>query len=197
MNTIRAMAILSIVIATATTWASSLEEGCEREAEAIASKEPQPRKTEFILAEYEPYGEIGSSAIEGHAFLWDEEGDLVYGAGRLIFMNPVTTFSTEWWERNVLCQVELEPKKDHRSSYYHRITIADGFGQFRFQNLPAGEYYLGSRVIDGEQFAYARVNITDGEVAKILLTHGVASGRVGKARGPHNNPIRLKNGQLP
>ena len=193
------LATLSAVFATGLFQSSSAQQdsACEAEAEAIASKEPQPRKTRFILEEYEPFGELGIGAIEGQAFLWGGDGDLVYGAGKLIFMNPVTTYSTEWWERNVMCRVELEPTKDQRGRYYHWITIADGFGQFRFENLPAGEYYLGSRVIEGEQFAYARVTLAEGETAKILLTHGVASGRAGKSRGPHNNPIRLKNGDVP
>ena len=159
--------------------------------------EPQPRQTKFILEEYEPYGVLGNGVIEGQAFLWDDDGHLVYGAGKLIFMNPVTTYSTEWWERNVLGQVELEPSKDKRGQYYHWITIADGFGQFRFEGLPPGEYYLGSRVIEGEQFAYAKVTLADGERAEILLTHGVASGRKGKSRGPHNNPIRTREGEVP
>lgn len=158
---------------------------------------PQPRQTEFILEEYEPYGVLGTGVIEGQAFLWAEDGDLVHGAGKLVFMNPVTTYSTEWWERNVMNRIELEPSKDQRGRYYHWITIADGFGQFRFEGLPPGEYYLGSRVIEGEQFAYAKVTLADGERAEILLTHGAASGRKGKSRGPHNNPIRTRDGEVP
>ncbi len=192
-------AVLAVVAVTAiqTQISSAQEEYACDEKEAIASGEPQPRHTNFILEEYEPYGELGTGAIEGHAFLWDDDGHLVYGAGRLIFMNPVTTYSTEWWERNVMCRVELEPTKDQRGRHYHWITIADGFGQFRFEGLPAGEYYMGSRVIEGEQFAYAKVTLAEGEMAKVLLTQGAASGRAEKSRGPHNNPIRLKNGDVP
>jgi hypothetical protein len=192
-------AVLAIVAVTVvqTQISSAQEESACDETEAIASGEPQPRNTKFVLEEYESYGELGTGAIEGQAFLWDDDGHLVYGAGKVIFMNPVTTYSTEWWERNVICRVELELSKDKRGLYYHWITVADGFGQFRFEGLPAGDYYLGSRVIEGEQFAYAKVTLAEGEAAKIILTHGTASGRAGKSRGPHNNPIRLKNGDVP
>ena len=62
-------AVLAVVAVTAiqTQISSAQEEYACDEKEAIASGEPQPRHTNFILEEYEPYGELGTGAIEGHA----------------------------------------------------------------------------------------------------------------------------------
>lgn len=188
--------LASMAFLTMLTWDGHSYAAAESE-ESPEVDGPQPRQTQFILEEYEPYGVLGTGVIEGQAFLWDDEGHLIYGAGKLVFMNPVTTYSTEWWERNVLDQIELEVSNDGRSLYYHWITIADGFGQFRFEGLPPGQYYLGSRVIEGKQFAHAKITLAEGEKAEILLTHGVASGRRGKSRGPHNNPVRTLTGEIP
>ncbi len=83
-------------------------------------------------------------------------------------MNPVTTYSTEWYERNVIARIELEvsivPTGD-----FHWITRSDERGHFRFDDLPAGEYYLGCRVLRDQGFAHGRVSVRDGETAHVIL----------------------------
>ena len=131
------------------------------------------RRAAFLPDEYEPYGRPGTAVIEGRAYLRMKSGETRNcPEGATVFMNPVTTYSTEWYERNVIDREELEPS-DRRSSTYHRITKADENGHFRFEGLPAGDYYFGCRVIPEEGFAHARASVRDGEVVEADATREV------------------------
>ncbi len=136
----------------------------------------QPRRTSFILSEYEPYGEPGNGAIEGTAYLVMPNGSRRYCTNGLVFMNPVTTLSTEWYERNVIAREELEPIPP---TGYHWIAPSDGEGRFRFVDLPSGDYYLGCRVLPEEGFAHGRVTVGDGETASVALVRWVTENGFG------------------
>lgn len=140
---------------------------------------PQPRMVQFDEAEYTRYGSDGTGAITGQAFLKTRAGDVKYGAGCTVILNPVTSYSTEWYTRWVVGGVALEPG-DQRASKYTRQVIADGEGRFAFQGLPEGEYYVASQIIweyptryglstTGGN-VYAQVSVTEGETETIVLT---------------------------
>lgn len=133
----------------------------------------QPRRASFIRSEYEPYGEPGDGVIEGVAYLVMPDGSLRFCFRELVFMNPVTTLSTEWYERNVLDREELEPIPP---TGYHWITRADERGRFRFVDLPPGDYYLGCRAVPEEGFAHGRVRLEEGGRAYVELTRHVPAG---------------------
>lgn len=134
---------------------------------------PQPRRASFIEAEYAPYGKEGSGTITGQAFLKTMGGDVKYGAGNTVFMNPVTSYSTEWFERAILAQESLEPS-DPRCQPYTKSVIADGEGRFEFEGLPAGEYYIGCLINWSVPGQYG-----------MIPTGGVAHAKVRVAEGQH------------
>src|SRR5688572_6996514 len=113
-------------------------------ASCVAVK-PQPRLASFVDAEYAPYAQPGTGSIDGQAFLKTRSGDVKFGAGCEVSMNPVTSYSTEWYERLVIGYVHLEPP-DPRSNPFNRKTIADGSGNFLFEGLAPGDYYLSCRI---------------------------------------------------
>jgi hypothetical protein len=102
---------------------------------------PYKRQAQFIEAEYAPYGKPGTSTISGQAFVKTRGGDVRYGAGNEVGLNPVTTYSNEWFEQTVRKQRVMEAA-DPRCDKYYWETRADGEGRFTFENLPAGEYYV-------------------------------------------------------
>jgi hypothetical protein len=140
-----------------------------------------PRNAKFIEAEYAAYKGDGKSTISGQAFLKTRGGDVKYGAGNQVHLNPVTSYSTEWFERGIVGNEPLE-KPDDRINPYHRTTVADGFGNFAFEHLPPGQYYVaclitwevpnlwGGGLQTTGAWARAKVTVRDGESVKTIVT---------------------------
>lgn len=135
-----------------------------------------PRMATFVEAEYAPYAEPGTGSISGQAFLKTRGGDVKYGAGNEVYLNPVTTYSTEWYQETVLKNRRLKPA-DPRTEKYHWITVADGQGHFTFENVPAGDYYVACAItwmVDAftttGDIVHARVTVKDGErIERVIL----------------------------
>lgn len=145
---------------------------------------PQPRLSVFDPAEYEPYDREGTGVVVGQAFLRLAGGGAMRAAGRTVYLRPVTSYSTEFFERSTLNYERLEPS-DPRSHRFQRSTIADADGRFRFEGLPAGEYYVACyiewEVPTGTYYggvatrkeggsAYGRVRVEEGQVASVVVT---------------------------
>ncbi|QQS08670.1 MAG: hypothetical protein IPK69_11875 [Phycisphaerales bacterium] len=137
--------------------------------------QPKPRLAQYIPSEYESFLRGGTGSIEGQAFLVTMGGDVKVGAGREVRLNPVTTFSNEWYARAVLHGENLEPAPDAVPPSH--TTIADGDGRFRFGGLAAGDYYLmcnifwavnENRVTGGA--AHAKVHVDEGKVTNAVVT---------------------------
>ena len=151
-----------------------------------------PRMATFNEAEYAPYAQPGTGSISGQAFLKTRGGEVKYGAGNEIYLNPVTTYSTEWFQETVLNNRRLKPA-DSRTDPFHWVTSADGQGNFQFENLPAGEYYVACVVawqVDGwttGDWVHARVAVREGEhVERVILrpSSGTRSGRIRRMTCP-------------
>jgi len=148
-------------------------------ASCVMTPTPQPRRATFVQAEYDSYAGKGSGSIAGQAFLKTRAGDVKFGAAETVYLNPVTSYSTEWFERAVLAGEALE-MPDERAAPYGRSCIADGSGHFRFEELPAGEYYLACFIIweYATQFglaktggtAKARVTVQENQEARAIVT---------------------------
>ena len=130
------------------------------------------RTAEFIESEYEPYSKSGKAEICGHALLRTPSGDPRIGAGATVYLKPVTTYSTEWFNTVVKGHQQLSPP-DPRSLKFQKTVRADSKGKFCFFNLPAGYYYLaclisweGSSAISGEEGGYAYATVTVGKSEK-------------------------------
>lgn len=147
---------------------------------ATPQKQVSQRQAPFIESEYAPYAITGTATIKGQAFTKTRGGDVKFAAGNMISMNPVTTYSTEWFNRNVLSGEFLSPS-DTKIDPFNKTTIADGNGNFKFTNLPAGEYYIVTNIIWEVPSAPAgylkptggilaqKVIVKDGETVEIIL----------------------------
>ena len=135
----------------------------------------------FPENEYVQLQKTGTASVKGQAFLKTRGGDVKVAAGEEIILNPVTSYSTQWYEQAYLTQKMLSPA-DSRQEQYIIKTIGDGSGRFVFKNVPAGEYYLTARVVWESPTGYQgamelqggyfskRIKVADREEMEIILT---------------------------
>ena len=111
---------------------------------AVPPKPPVARMP-FPEKEYQALPASGSSTVRGQAFLKTRSGAVKLAAGNDVLLNPVTSYSTEWYEKNYLAGQPLE-QPDPRLWNYVRKQVADGGGRFTFSNVPPGDYYVTTEV---------------------------------------------------
>ena len=110
------------------------------------AKAPDPIKRQVVLdeKEYAPYDVKGTAVIEGRLCTKNAEGKEVCPAGQRVILNPVTTYSKEWFEawKTMKC---LEPP--HPTALKHnRLTATDEKGNFKFDNLAPGKYFVAAEI---------------------------------------------------
>lgn len=134
------------------------------------------RVTPFDPSAYSPFAGTGSASITGQAFLKTNGGDVKFGAGNEILLTPVTPYTEEWYEKAYLQHQNLSPA-DPREAEYIKSATADGSGNFEFQNIPAGDYFVRCTItwmIDAYTstggIVCKRVHVEPGQAKKIILT---------------------------
>ncbi len=104
-------------------------------------------------------------------------GEVRYAAGSEVFLNPVTSYSKQWYHESYLRNAPMA-EADLRLSDYVVSTQADAEGKFEFKNVPAGEYYLtttlvwyvpGSYVPQGGAISKP-ITLEEGQELKVILT---------------------------
>ena len=142
------------------------------------------RHAQFVESEYAPYAGEGTATICGQAVIQTRRGEFKYGAGNETYLNPVTSYSTEWYTVSVIGGRSLT-KANRKALAYNRVTRADSEGRFCFKNIPSGDYYLACPVvwvygansaIKGGM-AYAQVTVKDGETVNAVLTRRTPGSR--------------------
>lgn len=147
---------------------------------SLKVKPPQPRVAVFDATEYAAYAGKGTGKLTGQGFMKTRGGDVKLCAGEAVYLNPVTSYSTEWFNATV-AGIALEPA-DPRASEFIRSTLGGADGHFEFNELPAGEYYVMTTVRWEVPSSYqggltpqggpvgARVSIRNGATTNVILT---------------------------
>ncbi|MCJ0804021.1 hypothetical protein [Vibrio vulnificus] len=151
---------------------------------SMTSKTQIIERITFPAHEYEALNKTGNATVSGQVFMKTRGGDIKYGAGSKVWLNPKTSYSDQWYSVTLSNRFQVDGlgfKKlsdaDSRLSGYIIDTQADGFGNFTFNNVPAGEYYLTSGVtweapggsLQGG-LVVKLVSVNDGDNLKIMLT---------------------------
>ena len=110
-----------------------------------ACEAPQNRTTAYSAAEYARYAGSGTARITGQAFLKTVGGDVKYAAGNRVWLHPVTSMTTQWYEKAIKAGHPLKAADD-RMMQHSKMVLGDGSGNFEFGSLPAGDYYVVSQV---------------------------------------------------
>ena len=133
------------------------------------------------LDEYQALQTEGTGIVSGQGFLKTRGGDVKKAAGSEVILNPVTSYSNQWYEVSYL-QGKPLTALDPRINQYLITTIADGDGRFTFTNVPEGEYYVGTSVYwespTGYQGALQRqggqvakkIKVINNKETKVILT---------------------------
>lgn len=112
---------------------------------AIPQPLPPVERIAFPAAEYDALPKIGTGTVAGQAFLRTVGGDVKYGAGSEVYLQPVTSYTKQWYEVNILGGRQLT-NPDQRAVQGQLSTQADGGGNFTFANVPPGNYFLSTSV---------------------------------------------------
>jgi len=107
----------------------------------------------FPVHEYRKLSTIGKGTIKGAIYLRDMYGQKIPGKGTRLYLNPVTSYSNQWYKESYLGGAKME-KADSRLFNYLRFTAADNEGNFAFYAVPSGSYYLIGTVKCGYECGY-------------------------------------------
>lgn len=141
---------------------------------------PSKRLVPFNEAEYLPYAQEGTAFIYGEVFVNTKWG-VKKAVESKVLLTPVTSYSTEWFDRRVIKKELLQPA-DANSLKYQREVVTDQNGHFVFTNVTPGEYYVTSMItwwlidpIFGHKnsmraHAHARISVEEGKIEKVIVT---------------------------
>ncbi len=113
------------------------------------------KRIAFPAAEYSRLSRSGKGTIEGKIYLEGPAGNKVYGAKTRLYLNPVTSYSKQWYNESYLAGKEMD-KADDRLFNYLRFTASDTGGKFAFYGVPTGSYYLIGTVSCGNECGYGQ-----------------------------------------
>ena len=100
----------------------------------------------FPEAEYSALRTDGNGAISGQVYIEAKGGERVVKQGAKVVLNPVTSYSRQWYETTAVMKHHLAPP-DAKILVYIKETVTDAEGRFEMRDIPAGEYFLSSGVV--------------------------------------------------
>lgn len=95
----------------------------------------------FNESEYAAIPKSGAKTITGKIFLTDQMDETQVGVGSEVSLEPATSYSNQWFEVSYLGNRSLT-SPDRRYHQHVLKTKADKEGNFTFENIAPGEYYL-------------------------------------------------------
>ncbi len=132
----------------------------------------------FPVAEYQKLAKKGNGTIKGQIYIIAPNGQKVVGKNTRLYLNPVTSYSRQWYQESYLGGKKLA-KADPRLYNYLRFTASDGNGNFAFFGVPAGRYYLIGVVRCKEECGYSstaniriakEVEVANGQIVSVDLS---------------------------
>ena len=144
----------------------------ENEAAAKMARIP------FPTSEYYRLPRTGKGTIRGKIYVSDLYNEKVLGASTRLYLNPVTSYSKQWYVESYLGGNKME-KADSRLFNYMKFTTANASGDFAFYGVPSGSYYLIGTVKCGNACGYeseqsiriaTRVSVQGNQIVKKDLT---------------------------
>lgn len=113
-------------------------------------------RIEFPASEYSRLPRTGKGTIRGNIYVTDAYDRKVPGESTRLYLNPVTSYSEQWYEESYIGGYKMQ-KADPRLFNYLRFTASDKKGNFAFFGVPSGSYYLIGTVKCGDECGYDSV----------------------------------------
>ncbi len=120
------------------------------EVQAVSQK---MQRIAFPAGEYSALARTGKGTIQGNIYLQDAYGKKIYGGKTRLYLNPVTSYSRQWYEQSYIAGNKMG-KADSRLFNYLKFTASDDSGAFAFYGVPSGNYYLIGTVTCGAECGY-------------------------------------------
>jgi len=108
----------------------------------------------FPVEEYQHLKKRGRSTVSGTIYLENSDtGEKIRGKKIKLWLNPVTSYSRQWYEESFLGGYKLS-KTDKRLYNYLKFTYSDNSGKFDFFGVPTGAYYLTGSISCGDECGF-------------------------------------------
>jgi len=107
----------------------------------------------FPQAEYNRLARSGKGTVNGYIFVEDAYGTKVYGKNTKLYLNPITSYSKQWYVDSYLGGKKMS-KPDNKLFNYVKFTASADDGRFSFYGVPSGGYYLTGTVVCGLDCGY-------------------------------------------
>ncbi len=128
-------------------------------------------RIDFPVEEYKHIRKIGRSTVSGTVYLANSyTSDKVMGQKVKLYLNPVTSYSEQWYQESYLGGYKLS-KSDPRLFNYLKFTVSNEDGKFNFFGVPTGQYYLVGTMKCG-----ADCGFSENEVIRLVKEISVGRG---------------------
>ena len=153
---------------------SDLDENVTETNETEELKEEKIERIPFPTEEYNRLERMGKGTVKGIIYVQDAYDKKILGTGTRLYLNPITSYSEQWYEESYLDGHKMQ-KADSRLFNYLRFTASDSSGNFAFYGVPTGNYYLIGTVKCGAECGYdtpksiriaTKVNVIGNQVVK-------------------------------
>ena len=103
------------------------------ESEMMMTEEGDEKmeRIEFPTSEYYSLPRSGRGTIKRTIYITDSYGSRVLGAGTRLYLNPITSYSKQWYIESYLGGNRMQ-KADSRLFNYLKFTAANSNGKFAF-----------------------------------------------------------------
>jgi len=135
---------------------SDIDNGTVQTETPTTMQESTPSRVKriaFPVDEYKKLPKKGSGIIKGKIYLKTAQGDLLLGHSTRLYLNPVTSYSQQWYDESYI-QGHKMKKADDTLFNYLRFTASNEQGEFAFYGVPAGKYYLIGTVKCADECGY-------------------------------------------
>jgi len=113
----------------------------------------------FPEDEYRQLKKFGKNTVHGKVYLESSINDeKILGKNIELFLNPVTSYSKQWYNQSYLGGYKLTPP-DKRLFNYLKSTKSDENGEFDFFGVPKGDYYLIGRITCSDECGFSSSKI--------------------------------------
>lgn len=108
-------------------------------------QQPVKRKIAYNATQYVPYTQKGEAKISGSVCPIMDDGKKKCFANVPVYINPVTDYSDEWYARG-WAGTEFLEAADKRVLPFNKHVLTDEKGNYTFEGLPAGSYYVVTQI---------------------------------------------------
>jgi len=110
----------------------------------------------FPAGEYARLRKRGRSTVSGTIFLENSNSSVkVMGKKVKLYLNPVTSYSEQWYQESYLSGYKLS-KTDKRIYNYLKFTMSNSSGNYNFFGVPRGSYFLVGTMKCGAECGFSK-----------------------------------------